>query len=264
MNVAIITGASSGIGRETARQLDSIYTDGIDELWLIARRKERMEELAGELIHKCHILSLDLLNSNSFEVLKSELELVKPNVKMLVNASGYGVNGNFDETDLNAQLGMINLNCLALTHITGLVLPYMSKGGRIIQIASSAAFIPQIGFSVYAASKAYVLSFSESLNTELKERKISVTAVCPGPVDTEFFEHFEKGQLFDFKKYFMANEKDVVRQALRDSYNRKAVSIYSLPMKAFKMLTDSVPDNVMLYAMDKLKSIGGNKEQSEK
>lgn len=263
MNIVIVSGASSGLGREAARQIDKIYTDGIDEIWLIARRTERLEELSETLEHKCHILSLDLSKEVSFEILSAELEMMRPNVKMLVNAAGYGVNGNFDKTDLTAQLGMINLNCLALTHVTGLVLPYMNKGARIIQFASSAAFIPQIGFSVYAATKAYVLSFSESLNTELKPRNITVTAVCPGPVDTEFFEHLEKEQTFDFKKYFMANEKDVVKEALKDAYHRRPVSIHSLPMKAFKMLTDSVPDEIMLYAMDKLKTIKSNDEDKK-
>lgn len=256
MNIAIITGASSGMGRETARQIDKIYTDGIDEIWLVARRQERLEELSSELNHKCHILCLDLLDKVSFEKLKLELELFNPVVKLLVNASGYGVSGNFADTDLDRQLGMINLNCLALTHVTGIVLPFMKDGGRIIQYASSAAFIPQMGFSVYAATKAYVLSFSESLNAELKDRRISVTAVCPGPVDTEFFKNFDKGQFFDFKKYFMANEKDVVSLALKDAYKRRQISVYSLPMKAFKLLSDSMPNEVMVFAMDKLKDVG--------
>ena len=264
MNIIIVTGASSGMGRETARQLDRIYTDGIDEIWLIARRVERLEALSKELTHNCHILDLDLTKEASFEKLKFELELFKPNIKMLVNASGFGVSGNFADSDLEKQLDMIKLNCLALTHVTGLCLPYMPNNSRIIQFASSAAFTPQIGFGIYAATKAFVLSFSESLNAELKERNISVTSVCPGPVDTEFFDSFEEGKNnFEFKKYFMANEKDVVKEAIKDSYKRRPTSVYSLPMKAFKAVSDSVPNEVVLFAMDKLKKMENNDKINE-
>lgn len=263
MNIIIVTGASSGMGRETARQLDEIYTDAIDEIWLIARRRERMEELAATLKHKSHILELDLADEASFEKLKLELEIVNPKVKMLVNASGYGISGNFTESDLEKQLGMIKVNCYALTAITGIVLPYMPDDSRIIQYASSAAFLPQIGFSIYAATKAYVLSFSESLNTELKSRNITVTAVCPGPVDTEFFAISEANSSspFKFKKFFMAEEKAVVKLAIKDSYKRKAVSVYSVPMKAFRVYAKAMPENVMLYFMDKMK--GNNSEDEE-
>ena len=263
MNIIIVTGASSGMGRETARQLDKIYTDKLDEIWLIARRRERLEELSGELNHKTHIMALDLTDDLSFEKIRLELEMVKPNVKLLVNASGYGVSGDFAKSDLEKQVGMIKLNCYALTYITGLVLPYMKNGARIIQYASSAAFTPQIGFGVYAATKSYVLSFSESLNTELKDRNISVTSVCPGPVDTEFFDVAEENgnKGFAFKKYFMAKESEVVSLAIKDSYKRKPVSVYSLPMKAFRALTLQVPGEVMLTAMDKLKDLEKDDEE---
>ncbi len=255
INIIIVTGASSGMGRETVRQLDEIYTTGIDEIWIIARRRERLEELSGQLKHKTHILDLDLSKEESFDKLKLELEMVKPNVKMLVNASGYGIAGDFSTQNLDKQLGMIKVNCYALTYVTGLVLPYMPNNSRIIQFASSAAFVPQMGFGVYAATKSYVLSFSEALNSELKDRNITVTSVCPGPVDTEFFKTSEVSgkSSFGFKKFFMAKEEDVVRQAIKDSYNRNATSVYSLPMKAFRYLTMQVPEEVMLYAMEKIK-----------
>lgn len=255
MNIIIVTGASSGMGRETARQLDKIYTTGVDEIWLIARRRERLEELSAELNHKTHILELDLSLEESFDKLKLELEMINPVVKMLVNASGYGVAGNFTESDLVKQVGMIKVNCYALTYITGLVLPYMCDNARIIQFSSSAAFVPQIGFGVYAATKAYVLSFSEALNSELKDRHISVTAVCPGPVDTEFIKlaEGEHKSSFEFKKVFMAKEEDVVKQAIKDSYKRKNVSVYSFTMKAFRYLTKQMPEEVMLLAMEKMK-----------
>ncbi len=130
----------------------------------------------------------------------------------------------------------------------------MKKGGRIIQFASAAAFVPQVDFSVYAATKAYVLSFSRSLNEELKKDKISVTAVCPGPVDTEFFKIAEKGNSgFAFKKGFMVNAQDVVFKALLDSYKRRAVSVYSFYMQAFRVLCKVIPHSLILKIMNLLK-----------
>lgn len=254
MNVAIITGASSGMGRETVMQLDKIYTTGIDEFWLIARRTSRLEKLSSELNHKVRILPLDLCDEHDLQEYELSLSLTKPNVKMLINASGYGIVGSFDSTDTKEQTGMVRLNCEALTRLTHVTLKYMKKGARIIQYASSAAFVPQIDFAVYAATKSYVLSFSRALNEELKSRKISVTAVCPGPVNTEFFTIAEKnGATFNFKKYFICNQEDVVRKALYDSYKRKNISVYSFWMNALSIFTKLVPHTLILKFMSLIK-----------
>jgi len=254
MKVAIITGASSGMGREIARQIDAIYTNGISEIWLIARRCDRLKELSLDLKHKTRIMPLDLCDPKDLAEFELTLSLLKPNVRMLVNASGYGIVGSFAKSDIKEQTGMVRLNCEALTYITRATLDYMKRGGRIIQFASSAAFVPQIDFSVYAASKSYVLSFSRSLNEELKKDNISVTAVCPGPVDTEFFKVAEKyGANFNFKKYFMADEKEVVKKALLDSYKRKPVSVYSLWMNCFRFVTKLIPHGLILKIMSVLK-----------
>lgn len=253
MNIILITGASSGMGLECAVQLDKIYDDKIDEIWLVARRVSRLETLSEVLNHKCRIIPTDLTNEADITELDLLLSLVNPNVKMLVNAAGYGIVGRFDDGNTKEQTGMVKLNCEALTHITHIVLPYMKKGARIIQFASSASFIPQVEFSVYAATKAYVLSFSRSLNYELKKRKISVTAVCPGPVNTEFFDVAEKEKTnFGFKKYFMADSKDVVSLAIYDSYKRKGISVYSTSMKLFRLLVKIAPHELILKIMNKV------------
>lgn len=254
MNIVLITGASSGMGLETAVQVDTIYDDLIDEIWLVARRAERLEKLSEVLYHKCRIIPADLTNETDVQELDLLLNLLNPTVKLLVNAAGYGIVGDFVNGEVKDQTGMVKLNCEALVRVTHIVLPYMKNGGRIIQFASSAAFVPQIDFSVYAASKSFVLSFSESLNYELKSRNISVTAVCPGPVNTEFFDVSEKnGTNFSFKKYFMADAKDVVALALFDSYKRKSISIYSYPMKMFCILSKITPHDLMLKIMTLLK-----------
>jgi len=254
MNIAIITGASSGMGKEAAKQIDNIYTDGIDEIWLIARRTSRLENLSMCLKHKSRVFSLDLTRDSSFNELKLALNEHDPNVKMLVNAAGFGIIGDFIDSKYTGQSGMVRLNCEALTKVTHIVLNYMVPDSRIIQFASSAAFMPQSGFAVYAASKAYVLSFSRALNQELKKYNISVTAVCPGPVDTEFFDIAEKdNNSLAIKKYFMAKTKNVVKKAMIDSYHRKSVSIYSLPMQLFYILAKMIPHEFLLKIMALLK-----------
>lgn len=254
MNVIIITGASSGMGRECVKQLDKIYSNIIDEFWLISRREEKLTELSYTIDHKSRIIPMDLTNERDVRELELLLSLINPNVKMLINASGYGIVGRFDKGNLDEQKGMIRLNCEALVEVTGIVLKYMHRGARIIQFASSAAFLPQAGFNVYAATKSFVLSFSRALNQELSTKKISVTAVCPGPVNTDFFLRAEKnGNTFNFKKYFMADPVDVVWQALYDSYKRKTISIYSMPMKAVYFISKILPHDLILKLMAYIK-----------
>ncbi|MCR4727856.1 MAG: SDR family NAD(P)-dependent oxidoreductase [Lachnospiraceae bacterium] len=248
MNIAIITGASSGMGRETARRIDEIYTDKLSEIWLVARRESRLQELAASLKHKTRIFALDLTDEKAVSEFDLTLNLVNPNVKILVNASGFGVMGKFTDVYAKEHAGVVRLNCEALTKVTHMVLSYMRRGARIIQFASSAAFMPQPGFAVYAASKAYVLSFSRALNEELKDRGISVTAVCPGPVDTEFFDIAEKnGTNFHFKKKFMAKQEDVVNRALIDAYHRKDISVYSPAMILFFVITKILPHKLIMF-----------------
>ena len=156
MKIIIITGASSGMGREFARQLDE-YMEHIDEFWLIARRTDRLYELSKELKKDCRVFETDLSQRSSMIDIISELEIRKPKVKMLINCAGYGKTGSFESLNYQDVTGMIDVNCRALTALTHSVLPYMCKNSRIINLASVAAFMPQPEFSVYAASKAYVL-----------------------------------------------------------------------------------------------------------
>ncbi len=246
MNIIIITGASSGLGQEFAFQIDTAFSN-IDEIWLIARREDRLKEIAKVMEHKTRILTMDVTDEYAMDDFEKLLEATDVKVRMLINCAGYGLMGSFDEMVLEDQLGMLTTNCEALTRITYLCLPYMHKNSRIIQLASSAAFLPQPGFAVYAASKAYVLSFSRALNEELRSKNIFVTAVCPGPVDTGFFEIAEQyGETLQLKKLVMATSEKVVEKALKDSYLRKATSIYSFPIKALKIASKMFSHDVIL------------------
>lgn len=256
MNVVVITGASSGIGMEFALQMDN-YFSNIDEFWLIARKRDKLQEVAKALKHKTRILAMDVTNDAQMERLEDTLTDNNAVVRILINCAGYGIMGPFSEQDREDEIGMIRLNCEALTNITHRLIPYMRKGSRIIQLASSAAFLPQEDFAVYAATKSYVLSFSRALGQELRTKDIYVTSVCPGPVDTPFFEIAERtGSTLAIKKYAMVDVDRVVKQALRDSFYRRELSVCSLPIKALRVSAKIIPHSFILRGMKLLKCTG--------
>lgn len=253
MKIAIVTGASSGIGREFVNQLEHFYK-GLDEIWVIARREERLQELKKNAKTYVRIFAGDMTEDLIYKQVLNRLENQRPNVRMLVNAAGFGKYGTVEEIaeeDKKLQLKMIDLNCRGLTQMITTCLPYMSKGSRIINLASAAAFCPQSGFAVYAASKSYVLSFSRALNEELKEREIYVTAVCPGPVQTEFFDESGFSDSFT-KESVMVQAKGVVTQALVDSREKKDMSVYGTLMKGAEVAAKVLPHKFVMKAMDKI------------
>ena len=253
MNIVIITGASSGMGHEFALRMDKIYHH-IDEIWLIARRKEKLDKLAEQIKIKTRTIQLDVSDEDSIKQFSWLLSMAKPKIRMLINCAGYGLMGRFLDIPIEEQIGMLRVNCEGLTRMTYECLPYMKKNSRIIQLASSAAFLPQNNFTVYAASKAYVLSFSRALREELKNRKIYVTAVCPGPVKTEFFDRAEKyGTTLSIKKMTEVSVECVVTDALRASAAKRAMSVCSIPIRAFWVLTKILPNDVIFAAMELLK-----------
>lgn len=234
--VAVVTGASSGMGREIARLLAK--RDDVDRILLIARREDRLRDVAAEVM--CHaepqILPLDLADPSAVAEVEKVLSEKKVRVTWLVNAAGFGQIGSFDELTLKEQTDMLDVNCRALTAMTYTVLPFMRKGAHVVNLASAAAFLPQPRFAVYAASKSYVLSFSRAIGRELRSRLISVTAVCPGPVDTEFFDIAEKtGEVKFYKKLMMANCEKVSRGIVRASAKGKAIYVPTLMMKSMRV-----------------------------
>lgn len=251
-NIALVTGASSGMGKEFVCEIAKKYK-GLDEIWVIARRKDRLRELKKEIVGtRVRMLPLDLTKEESFERLTKVLAKEQPDVRILVNASGYGISGPFEfQTEEDAS-GMVRLNCEALTRVTYLVLPYLRRGSFIYQIASSAGFAPQPGFTVYAATKAYVKSFSIALRQELSWREIKVIAVCPGPVKTEFFDRaYEQEEMKFYKKFVMADPKKVVRKAIRDARKNKAVSVYGMTMKVTRIICKLLPGRWIAKIMGK-------------
>ena len=241
------------MGKEFALQMDVCF-HSIDEFWLIARREDELESLAACLQHKSRIFAMDVTKAGQLQKLEYAVKLEAAKVCLLINCAGYGMMGSFENIPLKDTLGMVRLNCEALTEITKRMIPYMTSKARIIMLASSAAFLPQADFATYAASKSYVLSLSRALNQELRPKKIYVTAVCPGPVDTPFFDRAEQyGKTLAIKKYVMATPEAVVKKALLDSYRKKSISVYGLPMKAFAFASKTLPHDLLLKASQLLK-----------
>ncbi len=223
MKIAVITGASSGMGREFVTQLDA--AEQFDELWLIARRRERLEELQPLVRAKVRAIALDLTEKESITAYEELLKAENPEIAVLVNASGFGQFTAFADTELDTLYGMVELNARALMGITYVSLPYLKEGSRVYQMGSLSSFQPVPCINVYGATKAFVLSFSRALNVEWKSRGIRVMAVCPFWVKTEFFDRAKKDDTISYYST-MYEAKNVVSQALRDMKRGKDVSIH--------------------------------------
>jgi short-subunit dehydrogenase len=258
--IAIVTGASSGLGMEFARQIEE--SSFLDEVWLIARRAAPMKELAERFQKsKPVILALDLTDRGDVSALVKKITDEKPDLQFLVNNAGYGKIGPFADLGLDEQIQMVDLNVRTLTYLTHALLPFMSEGSRIIQVASSIGFCAAPYFAVYAATKAYVVSLSEALHEELKPRGIGVTAVCPGPVATDFFSVAQKnefmkdkvGQAEPFNKALTATAPEVVEKALHDSRKNRVLSVFGLPIQAFVKLIPFVPRAIAMKALSQRK-----------
>lgn len=253
MKIAFVTGASSGIGQEFVRQIDRICPR-LDEIWVAARRTERLKKLEQHTKRKLRIFDGDLCRDYLFEKIQKELERNQADIRVLVLSAGYGKMGKTEDIPIQELLGMIDLNCRSLTRMIGICLPFMSRGSRILPIASAAAFSPQPGFAVYAASKSYVYSLAIGLGEELRGKGIFVTVVCPGPVETEFFDR--SGQLPGKNISGVRAKKElVVHQALRDSAKRKKVSVYGGSMKAARVLAKVVPYTMTASLMKRINHI---------
>ena len=185
MKIAVITGASSGLGIEFLRAAVTLCPE-IDTYWLIARREDRLEALKPE--KNLRPIALDLTDSAALKQFNALLEREKPEISLLINNAGFGKLCDFATSDIESQTAMIDLNCRALTAVTRYSLPYMKTGGLILNISSIASFAPTPRMAVYCSTKAYVQSFSRALREELKPKKINVLAVCPGPMITEFWQ----------------------------------------------------------------------------
>lgn len=244
MDIAVITGASSGIGKEFAKKL--ISQQNFDEVWLIARRKEKLENLAAELNVPCRILSLDLTKQEALDQYEAILKELNPTISVLVNASGYGKFEAFRNIPLVEQLEMIDLNDKALVAMTYISLPYLKKGSEVYQMGSLSSFQPVPYIAVYGATKAFVLSFTRAVNAEIKKTGIKMMAVSPGWVKTEFFDHAvtDDSVIVYYNKFFTAEQ--VVKRALKDMKKGKDVSIVGPSIRTQVFFTKILPHKLVM------------------
>jgi uncharacterized protein len=246
MKTAVITGASSGLGTEFARAALRSFPD-IEELWLIARRKDRLETISRELSGvSVRCIAADLSGSDGWNILRQELESCQPDIKLLINCAGVGKMDNIADSTMECQVNMVSLNVAGLTAVTSLALPYIRRGGKIINISSIAAFCPNTRMTVYSSTKAYVSSYSRGLGAELKHQGISVTAVCPGPMDTEFLEIAGiKSKMFDFLPH--TDPGVVAKGAVAAAIKGKAVYTPGGFFKFYRVVAKIVPQRLMIH-----------------
>lgn len=238
MRVAVVTGASAGIGREFVYAIDR--QENLDEIWVIARRADRLEELKDKCRTPVRPIVLDLSELRALDDYKAILESERPEIAILVNAAGFGVFGPFAEKDLQKQLSSATVNSLALTGMCHISLPYMKKGDCINNMGSNSSWQPVPYQAVYGASKSYVLNFSRALCRELKPKGIHVLCVCPGWIKTEFQQVAHHDEYIRFVDRWYGPE-EVVAQAMSDLKKKKMVSILGHPVRRQVRLVKFLP-----------------------
>lgn len=242
MKIAVITGASAGLGTEFVKAVLEMRPE-IDEIWIIARRAERLNELKAELSDKLRPVALDITDPAAAKEYTRLLEESGAEVALLINNAGFGKLGNFDELSAEDNTGMVRLNCEALTLWSSITLPFMKEGGEIINSCSIASFAPNPRMAVYCSTKAYVMSLSRCMREELKRRRINVLACCPGPMDTEFLAlaNITKGASHTFDTLPRVNPTVMARKSLIASKKKKAVYTCRAFFKFYRVLAKILP-----------------------
>ena len=247
MKIAIVTGASSGMGKQFVLQLSAFVE--VDEIWAVARRKDALERLQEECPVTVRAIPLDLCKEESFASFADLLQKEQPDVKLLVNAAGFGKFGSSLKIPVEDELGMIDLNCKALVAMTRAVLPYMKAGSHVLQLDSLSAFQPVPYLATYGATKAFVLSYTRAFNQELKKSGIRMMAMNPGWVKTEFFNHAQQTNADSELQYFnrLYEAQDVVKTGLKDLYKtKKDYSVHGLPIRNQVRLVKLLPHSIVM------------------
>lgn len=253
MRIAIITGASSGIGREFALVAAAKYR--FDRIWLIARREDRLRETAALMGTQAEIIPVDLTVDLSLKVICEKLHNEKPVVQLLVNSAGFGKFGTVESQSADDIAGMIDLNVKALTMLTKMCIPYMAANGAVINLASASSFLPMPYMNVYSATKAYVLHFSAALAEELKNSGIAVTAVCPYWTDTEFIPVAQDAPQGDSVNnfMFMTYSFTVAIKALENSERGDYFSFPTVIPRVIRCLSKLLPETVQMAVWDRIR-----------
>ena len=248
-NIAIVTGASSGIGKEFFLSLKD-NASPLDEIWVIARNESKLNELQTLTDTPLKVFALDLSKTESSDTLVAALKEEQPNVRYLICASGFGRFCGVQDDDPKILQNMVDLNCRSIVGVTTAVAPYMQKGGLMLLIASVAAFQPIPYIATYAATKAFVLSYGRALNVELKKtRGARCVCVCPFWTKTTFFDRaIDKGENTVVKKYVVMYEpKQIVKRAWKDVKKKnRDVSVCGATARGQKLLVKLLPHKLVM------------------
>ncbi len=251
--IAIITGSSSGIGKAflelAASDNGEYFKTPFDEIWAVARREDALKEIASTVGNgKIVPVVADLSDKSGIRIIEERLRAEEPVVGLLINSAGMGVKGTVMDKTAGDLDNTISINCSALSQMIRITAPYMKPDGngnaRIINIASSAGFLPQPGFACYAASKSYVISFSRAMSCELKPLGIDVMAVCPGPVATDFQRRATGGKEADFtgwRKNFVIDPVRLSRKSLKASAKGRRLFVYPFSQKLLHLASKIIP-----------------------
>lgn len=247
MKIALLTGASSGLGKEFARKIHTVFPE-IDEVWCVARRLDRLEALRNEVTDvKIVPIAADITNAEDTETVFARVENEKAEISLLISNAGCGFHGAFESSDISEQERCMNLNIVAMTRFTRMALDFMPKGARILLTSSIASFVPNAYMAVYSASKAYATFFSRALNEELRASHRSSTAVCPAPMNTEFLTvGHVKGNSKTFDRLPYCNVEKVALGALKAAKLRKAVYTPRAFYKFYRILVRILPDSLLV------------------
>ena len=238
--IAIITGATGGIGSRFAEAVNLM--DDIDEIWSIGRNTEKLKKLK-ESCDKTVSIETDLAN-DGIDVISGKLSDETPDIRMLINNAGVAYMGEFEKMGTKKVEQFCFLNCSVPSQLISACLPYMHDGARIINISSASSFQPNPYLSMYSASKVYLKNLSRALSVELKERKITVTCVCPGWVDTEMLKKDVEGK--EVKYPGMISADLVVKKALKDSLKGKDMSVPGFFANYFRFYSKIMPDRLIM------------------
>ncbi len=242
MSVAVITGASSGLGRAYVDAVLEIFPE-IDELWLIARRADRLAAIADTYPQKKIVpIPMDMADMKNYQMLQNKLETEKPEIKLLINDAGVSADGHFQEQDMEKMLAMIDLNVKGATAITRVCLPFIPKGGTILEVSSTSAFVPNVNLVVYCATKSYVSAMCTGLREELKSRKINVCAMCPGLMLTEMPGELTAQQ----QRLPQIDVKKAAVRSLKAAKKGRGVYTTGAFYKGYRLLAKLMPANLMV------------------
>lgn len=249
MNIAVITGASSGLGIEYLKHICERYNN-INEYWIIARRRERLDEIANAYPDKKIVpISLDLSDYKSYEIFEELLKKNDAKVKILVNNAGYGVLGDVYDEGYMRQAGMVDLNCRALTALTAIAMKFMEAGDFVINVCSIASFCPNPRMTVYSSTKAYVRSFSKGVRFENRKHGINVLAVCPGPMETEFLSvaGISGGKSKTFETLPYCNPSKVALNSLIAAEKGRGIYTPGAFYKFYRVLAKLIPHDLLMH-----------------